>query len=204
MCGLPSEPSKTSLQSWQTCFLHVHYHDPGQALIEISCQVATKDNGRSMMLGEYESMRALEKFAPELVPHPIAWGTYAKDMNTHFFLSDFRVMDNEVPEMEALCFKLTEMHKKSHSASIKKFGFHVTTHNGTLPQHNDWKDSWEDFFTVNMKHMLELEEIAQGPDLSGELQELKRPLFEKVIPRLLRPMETGGHSITPTLVHGDF
>lgn len=29
------------------------------------------------------------------------------------------------------------------------------------------------------------------------------PFFEKVILRLLRPLETGGRSIRPTLIHGD-
>ena len=28
-------------------------------------------------------------------------------------------------------------------------------------------------------------------------------LFRKVIPRLLRPLESGGRSISPSLVHGD-
>lgn len=55
-----------------------------------------------------------------------------------------------------------------------------------------------------MKHMLELEEAAHGLDKTGKMQELKGLLLEKVIPRLLRPMETEGRSITPTLVHGDF
>ena len=38
---------------------------------------------------------------------------------------------------------------------------------------------------------------------SKELGDLSPDLFEKVIPRLLRPLETDGNSITPVLVHGD-
>ena len=49
--------------------------------------------------------------------------------------------------------------------------------------------------------MLELEEEAQGP--SADLQALYVPFYEKVIPRLLRPLETGGRHIEPCLVHGD-
>jgi protein-ribulosamine 3-kinase len=52
-----------------------------------------------------------------------------------------------------------------------------------------------------MKRMLELEEIAQGP--SEELDQLLVPLYEKVIPRLLRPLEIGGRQVQPCLVHGD-
>ena len=52
-----------------------------------------------------------------------------------------------------------------------------------------------------MKRMLELKKEAQGP--SVELQNLCIPFYEKVIPRLLRPLETGGRHIEPCLVHGD-
>ena len=36
-----------------------------------------------------------------------------------------------------------------------------------------------------------------------ELEDLMPSLFEKVIPRLLRPLESGGNKIVPSLVHGD-
>jgi fructosamine-3-kinase len=49
--------------------------------------------------------------------------------------------------------------------------------------------------------MLKLEEEARGP--SEELQQLSGPFFDKVIPRLLRPLETGGRTIKPVLLHGD-
>lgn len=54
------------------------------------------------------------------------------------------------------------------------------------------------------KHMLELEEAAQVLDKMGRMQDLKELLLEKMIPRLLKPMETESRSITPNLVHGDF
>ncbi|KAL6714825.1 hypothetical protein ACLMJK_007085 [Lecanora helva] len=104
-------------------------------------KVSREDNGKSMMLGEFESMRAIETYAPDFVPHPIAWGTFQEDPSMHFFLSDLREMDQEVPDMERLCSKLAEMHKNSHAAGIKQFGFHTTTHNGSLPQDNAWSDS---------------------------------------------------------------
>ena len=46
-----------------------------------------------------------------------------------------------------------------------------------------------------------LEEQTQGT--SKEINELQGPLFEKVIPRLLRPLETGERRIKPSLIHGD-
>lgn len=45
------------------------------------------------------------------------------------------------------------------------------------------------------------EEEVQGPD--EEMAELVKAMAEKVIPRLCRPLETGGRSIKPRLIHGD-
>lgn len=73
------------------------------------------------------------------------------------------------------------------------------TYNGTLPQLNDWTDTWEEYFTSNFKHFLEMEKEVQGP-ATEELAELSRAMLEKVIPRLLRPMETGGRHIEPSLI----
>ena len=48
--------------------------------------------------------------------------------------------------------------------------------------------------------MLDLERDVQGP--SEELEQLTSQLYEKVIPRLLRPL-TVLDSIKPVLIHGD-
>lgn len=52
-----------------------------------------------------------------------------------------------------------------------------------------------------MKSTFSIEEDAQGPD--EEMKKDVELLFDKVIPRLLRPLETGGRSIQPRFVHGD-
>ena len=49
--------------------------------------------------------------------------------------------------------------------------------------------------------MLQLEEDCHGR--CEELEQLRGPMFEKVIPRLLRRLETGGRKLEPSLVHGD-
>ena len=45
------------------------------------------------------------------------------------------------------------------------------------------------------------EENAHGP--SEDLNRLSPILFDRVIPRLLRPLATEGRPIRPVLVHGD-
>ena len=49
--------------------------------------------------------------------------------------------------------------------------------------------------------MLELEEESQG--YNEEMRRLSNAIMTKVIPRLLRPLETEGRQIQPRLVHGD-
>jgi protein-ribulosamine 3-kinase len=48
--------------------------------------------------------------------------------------------------------------------------------------------------------MSSIEEV-HGPDV--EWRELLEVTINKVVPRLLRPLETGGRQIQPRLVHGD-
>ena len=48
--------------------------------------------------------------------------------------------------------------------------------------------------------MMTIEEL-QGPD--KKLRDLFGQTMDKVVPRLLRPLESGGRQIKPSLVHGD-
>ncbi|MCJ1392074.1 hypothetical protein MMC18_004941 [Xylographa bjoerkii] len=123
------------------------------------------ENGNNMMLGEFESMKVIEIYALNFTPHPIAWGTLEADSSIQSFWSDLRKMDQKVPKMENLCFKLAEMRKYSHAAGIKQFRFHVTTHNGSLTQDNTLSNSWEELYAKAMRDMLDLEENHEGRSL---------------------------------------
>ena len=48
---------------------------------------------------------------------------------------------------------------------------------------------------------MENEERSQGSD--PEVQALWKETLSEVVPRLRRPLETGGRTIQPRLVHGD-
>ena len=52
-----------------------------------------------------------------------------------------------------------------------------------------------------MRWALNRETEAKGED--PEFAILVPALFDKVIPRLLRPLESEGRSVKPSLVHGD-
>jgi protein-ribulosamine 3-kinase len=156
-----------------------------------------------MAHSEFEAMRTIKGVLPELVPQPIAWGTYTTVPETHFILSEFRDfhdIDEMIPDPDTLGSLLATLHKKSVSPN-GKFGFHITMYAGNLPQNVGWEDSWETFFAKSMRYALDLEIERKGPD--PELEILSQALFDKVIPRLLRPLESDGRRVKPSLVHGD-
>ena len=53
-----------------------------------------------------------------------------------------------------------------------------------------------------MKMILDREEKIRGPH-TPEAVQLKQIFLDKVLPRYLRPLETGGRSIQPCLLHTD-
>lgn len=156
--------------------------------------------GKEMTKGEYEGDKAINEVMPKNCPKPLAYGTYVSDPDWHFFLMEFREIEDEMPPAKKLVAAVAEMHKKSRSPN-GKFGFHCNTHAGNHALNNDWCDSWEEFFTRQFKEECEWERGIQGQN--DELNALLEQMFDKVIPRLLRPLQTGGRSIKPSLCHGN-
>lgn len=168
--------------------------------ISFFIKVINKEIGKDMFEGEFESMKAIYKLLPEFAPKPIAWGTYELQPNTHFFLCEYREIDDHLPDPHKFTKRLAELHQKSQSPE-GKFGFHVTTYSGNLPQMVELEESWETFFAKNLRLALDLEIKAKGND--PEFGTLISAIFDRVIPRLLRPLESDGRSVKPSLVHGD-
>ena len=149
---------------------------------------------------EFESMKATFTLLPNFAAKPIAWRMYRTILDTHFFLCQYREMIDEMPDPQKFAARLAAVHQNSKSPN-GKFGFHVTTYSGNLPQMNEWEESWETYITKSIKWALKLEVEAEGPD--PKLNVLVLILSDKVIPRLLRPLENEGRSVKPSLVHGD-
>ncbi|PGH11164.1 hypothetical protein AJ80_07266 [Polytolypa hystricis UAMH7299] len=163
-------------------------------------KVISNTIGKNMVHGEFESMKTIYELSPEFAAKPVAWGAYQEAPDTYFFLCEYRDMTGDIPAPDEFTSHLAAMHKNSKSPT-SKFGFHMDTYCGNLPQMNEWEDSWETFFTKNLKLALKLEAAARGWD--PEFDELVPVVFDKVVPRLLRPLESEGRSIKPSLVHGD-
>lgn len=153
-----------------------------------------------MMEGSFYSESLLHSYIPDHVPKPHAWGQYKSDPSTYFYLSDFHEMTQQVPEVQKFVSIVAKLHKDSMGKETR-FGLDLTTHLADRPNDNTWQNSWEMWYTQALKKMFEIEELSHGQD--DELDSLKEDFFAKVIPRLLRPLETGGRSIEPCIVHSD-
>ena len=125
---------------------------------------------------------------------------YETIADVHFFLCKFHKMTDALPDLGTFPAKMAELHKSGNSPN-GKFGFPVTTYHGTTAIEHGCSETWEEYFTVTTDKLFELEQITQGPN--EDIRPLTEPFFAKVVPRLLRPLESGGRSIKPCLNPGD-
>ena len=131
----------------------------------------------------------------------------------HFYIQDFIHVRRPKPkDMNPLVERLANFHNKSaekfenltanHRPQGTDFGYHTTTHNGKLAQDNRRISTREYYFTRNMYKLLDHDTKKGGPR-PLEMEELLRPFFCNVTPRLLRPMERYRRKISPSRCHGD-
>ena len=153
---------------------------------------------------------------PQLAPmKPHAWGTLANDAQMMFLLYEWFEMDEvkeseRVDVMERLGMRLADLHIRSRTG-WRWCGFHVETFvGGEIPVRQNIRmvETWEEWFVGNFRQQLDfLEEyeIARA-DVNGDDDDefsLGYAVIWKVIPRLLRPLQTGGRNIASSLLHGD-
>ncbi|KAL8724602.1 MAG: hypothetical protein Q9181_006757 [Wetmoreana brouardii] len=143
---------------------------------------------------------AIHAIREDFTPKPILQGSFKSLQNTHYYLCKFYELAEELPEPKDFCAKVAYLHENSRPPN-GKFGFHVVTYNGDLPQENGYTDTREEFFSNGFKHIINLNLERGGP--WEQIESLKSDMLNKVIPRLIRPLETNGRSIKPSLVHGD-
>ncbi|KAK7990495.1 Fructosamine kinase-domain-containing protein [Apiospora arundinis] len=153
-----------------------------------------------MAEAEYEGQKALFEKIPDNVTAPLAWGMLQADPTKSFFLTRFRNLLDSPPPVVELLTVLKKLHIDSVSPTAK-FGFHVTTYFGPPPMINDWTDSWEEYFGRQFHADMVYVQQVFGAD--PELVDLTEEFVDKVVARLLRPLQTGGRRIKPSLCHGD-
>ena len=92
------------------------------------------------------------------------------------------------------------MHRRSISPT-GKFGFHMATcHAKTAQAVDTWEESWCALYSKHLGHVMEL----AMPILRWiEFDVVCKLTLEKVVPRLLLPLQTDGRILKPCLVHGN-
>ena len=161
--------------------------------------------GLELTQSAFTSESTAYQFIPEHVPRPIARGTYKSRPDVHFFLAEFfEMIEDDIPRPDSYMSAVAALHSRSMGKSPNgKFGFPVNTRFGNLEQDNSWTDTWEEFWTRQMRDFLEREDAAHAGEHHAELERLRPLFFEKVLPRYLRPLESEGRSVTPCLIHAD-
>lgn len=161
--------------------------------------------GRKMAESEFRCSELLYRFAaPGMVPRPLGWGTFETEPALSFYMCEFvELIDERFPAPAQIAPLLAEMHLKSQADAENpgKFGFGSVTCAGPIEQRNDWNASWEVFFAAKLRDLLDMDEGVHGS--CTEYEALRPALFDKVIPRLLRPLQSQGRTITPVFCHGD-
>ncbi|KAK5631742.1 hypothetical protein RRF57_007456 [Xylaria bambusicola] len=98
-------------------------------------QVSRGHHGLEALKGEFESTSAIYAITPDFCPRPIAWGTFKADNDSHFYICKFYEFTDGLPNPKLFCANLAKLHS-FHTSPTGKFGFHVITYNGDLPQDN--------------------------------------------------------------------
>jgi fructosamine-3-kinase len=144
-----------------------------------------------MSRAEYEGQKAMARFIPDNVVEPIAWGYLEGDQLGSFFLTSFRHLRARSPPTLQFLSILKKLHLSSTSPN-GMFGFHVTTYYGPPPMINEWTNDWEHYFTRQFRANVEYAQRERGQN--SEFNDVAEEFIQKVIPRLLRPLQTGGRN----------
>ncbi|KAI4092018.1 MAG: hypothetical protein LQ339_008022 [Xanthoria mediterranea] len=138
---------------------------------------------------------------PSSVPRPYGCGRFDQDgVEIHFLLMDYIDMKNELPDPVALSRVIAHLHRTSMSPTAE-FGFFATTCHGKVPQRVTWERSWTSFYRNLLQAAIRKDFEANGP--WPALEKVAPIILNKVVPRLLGALESGGRSIKPALIHGD-
>ncbi|KAM4663564.1 fructosamine-3-kinase-like [Discoglossus pictus] len=132
--------------------------------------------GGVMLIMEHLEMRDLSRFAGTL-------GEQLADLHLH----NMKLKKSEQRQRATI--------GKSQTKAVEKFGFHMKTCCGYIPQVNDWQDDWLTFFTKQrLQPQLDLIEMEYGDrtarELWSELQIKVSNAFKDT-------------HIFPSLLHGD-
>ncbi|CAL8303667.1 unnamed protein product [Merluccius merluccius] len=143
-------------------------------------KVVELDKGGSVFIMEHLDMRGLTKYSTQL-------GENLANLHLH----NKRRLDKQIREQQTV----GKGAGHSEMPLVEKYGFHVPTCCGYLPQENEWQDDWLTFYSRHrLQQQLNMVEKSYG---DREANELWSHLQLK-IPQLFVDVE-----VVPALLHGD-
>ncbi|MCJ1438603.1 hypothetical protein MMC27_007993 [Xylographa pallens] len=120
-------------------------------------------------------------------PKTYAWGKFLNcPPDTYFLLLDFLPFREELVEPFVFCARLAELHLMSLSPT-GMFGFPITTYHGPNEQNVEWNSDWE--------------VAANGPWPTYQWK--FEQLISHCVSRILKPLQSEGRLLLPSLIHGD-
>lgn len=165
-------------------------------------KVHGSEHAKDMAYSEYASMKAFYDIMPEMVAEPMGWGSYKDEPDVYFFVCRYEELTGDIPSPDDFPELMAEFHKRSEQVGKSgEFGYDVISWGGTNPVRYPISSSWEECFTKCMEFTFAMEQETHGSD--EEWDDLREKIMTKVIPRLLRPLETEGRSVKPALCHGN-
>ena len=169
--------------------------------VDYFVKVRQGESGKNVLSAEYLSMMALYKVMPKMIARPVGWGAFDSIEDTWFFVMEFYQLSDDIPDPYPFAELVAELHKNG-AAPDGKFGVPWDVY-GADGQWQPYKpaDTWEECFTFALKETFTYEIATQGPD--EETEGMYATILDKVLPRLLRPLEEEGRTVVPRLCHGD-
>ncbi|KAK4201530.1 hypothetical protein QBC40DRAFT_252985 [Triangularia verruculosa] len=123
----------------------------------------------------------------------------------HCLLEGWQYICERTPTHMELIPNVVDLHEKeipSHFHSgWGKFGSPTAWYDGAVAQWFPMHDNWADCFKEGLRLTIQKEKKIHGED--PVFNHLCREILDRVVDRLLVPMESHGRSVTPTLVHGN-
>ncbi|XP_066530873.1 ketosamine-3-kinase isoform X2 [Hoplias malabaricus] len=141
-------------------------------------KVIDLEGGGAVFVLEHVDMRSLSRYSARL-------GEQLADLHLH----------NKRQKEKQIKAEQTVGKGQSDVQVVDKFGFHISTCCGYLPQLNDWQADWVPFYAQQrLQHQLRLVEQSYG---DREARELWAQLQLKI------PQLFAGTEVEPALLHGD-
>lgn len=178
-------------------------------------KTCSEDFGALMMEGEFNSLKAMHAHIPASCPEPLGWGECQTRPGTFFLLMEFLHLEpthpdtkdpdpeqpySKHPHPKAISKIIVDLHERS-TGEVEEFGFPVPNCHGKIIQPNSWDSDWSRYFTNLITAFYKADIDKNGTEAEyGILFDL---LKQRVIPRLLEPLQADGRLLRPCLVHGD-